>query len=269
MRRALIAAGLALALCQCHGASRDPGEPAASTPAIADRNLFAFLLDDAGGFTPLPGSPFPSGGQVSDVESFSAAPLRNLLFVANDATNSFSALKFDTQRGELVPLPGSPYRAEGTAPAETAISGNFLFVGNATTNTISSFRLRDDGVPLQVQGSPAPTGGDLVEGMTVDPLGRFVLTANANSNTVSVHRTAPARSRPCPELLSPSASCRTRSRAWRVTMPSSDCSPGAMPARPPRWRTRGRGPEPRSSPTSARTRPSSTSSSSIHGRAPG
>src|SRR5256885_5337421 len=191
MRRALIAAGLALALCQCHGASRDPGEPAASTPAIADRNLFAFLLDDAGGFTPLPGSPFPSGGQVSDVESFSAAPLRNLLFVANDATNSFSALKFDTQRGELVPLPGSPYRAEGTAPAETAISGNFLFVGNATTNTVSSFRLRDDGVPLQVQGSPAPTGGDLTEGMTADPLGRFVLTANANSNTVSVHRIAP------------------------------------------------------------------------------
>src|SRR5256885_6435085 len=231
MRRPLLAAALALALCHCRGANRDPGEPAPSTPAVADRNLFAYLLDGAGGFTPLPGSPFPSGGKVSDVESFSALPSRNLLFVASDATNSFSVLEFDTQRGDLVPLPGSPYRAEGTAPSETAVSGNFLFVGNATTNTISSFRLRDDGGPLQVQGSPAPTGGDLVEGMTIDPLGRFVLTANANSNTVSVHRIAPARSRLCPDLLSPASSCRTRSRST----PRASWSSGVAQRSRRRW----------------------------------
>ena len=190
MRRPLIAAGLAFALCQCRGSSQAPGDPPPSAPAVPDRNLFAYLLDDVGGLTPLPGSPFPSGGKLDDVESFSALPSRNLLFVANDASNSFSVLRFDTRSGVLGPLPGSPYLAEGQGPSETAVSGNFLFVGNAASNTISSFRLRDDGVPLHVDGSPAPTGGDLIEGMTVDPLGRFVLAANANSNDVSVLRIA-------------------------------------------------------------------------------
>jgi DNA-binding beta-propeller fold protein YncE len=191
MRRPLTAAGLALALCHCHGANQAPGARPASAPAIPDRNLFAYLLDDAGGLTPLAGSPFPSGGQLDDVESLSALPSRHLLFAASSASNSFSVLRFDTQRGELVPLPGSPYRAEGLAPSETAVSGDFLFVGNAASNTVSSFRLRDDGVPLQIEGSPAATGGDLLEGMTVDPLGRFVLVANANSSTISVLRIAP------------------------------------------------------------------------------
>jgi 6-phosphogluconolactonase len=190
MRRPLIVAGLALALCRCHGAGRAPGEPAPPAPAIPDRNLFAYLLDDAGGLTPLPGSPFPSGGQIDDVESLSALPSRHLLFVGNSVSNSFSVLRFDTGRGELVPLPGSPYRAEGLTTAETAVSGDFLLVGNATSNTVSSFRLRDDGVPLRVEGSPAAAGGDLMEGMTADPFGRFVLVVSANSNTISVLRIA-------------------------------------------------------------------------------
>src|SRR3954468_2879610 len=113
MSRPLIAMSFALALCQCRGASQGTGEPPASAPAIPDRNLFAYLLDDAGGLTPLSGSPFPSGGRMDDVESLSALPSRHLLFSANSASNSFSVFRFDTQRGELVPLPGSPYRAEG------------------------------------------------------------------------------------------------------------------------------------------------------------
>src|SRR2546430_5513751 len=121
MRRLLIAAGLGLALCHCHGASQAPGERAPSAPAIPDRNLFAYLLDDVGGLTPLPGSPFPSGGKLDDVESFSALPSRNLLFVANSASNSFSVLRFDTRSGVLGPLPGSPYLAEGQGPSETAV----------------------------------------------------------------------------------------------------------------------------------------------------
>jgi len=189
MRRPLLAAGLVLALCHCHAGSR-PEEAVPSAPAASDRNLFGFTLDGAGGFQPLPGSPFASGGKIDDVESLSALVSRNLLFVGNSATNSLSVLRFDTASGALVALPGSPYQAEGLSTAETATAGDFLFVGNATSNTVSSFRLREDGVPLRVAGSPAATGGDLIEGMTVDAEGRFVLVANANSNTLSVLRIA-------------------------------------------------------------------------------
>ena len=49
-------------------------------------------------------------------------------------------------------------RLRSVSEAETAISGDFLFVGNAASNTVSSFRLRDDGVPLHVGGSPAAAG---------------------------------------------------------------------------------------------------------------
>src|SRR5256885_5417833 len=139
MRRPLIAAGMALALCHCRGTSQAPGDPASSATAVTDRNLFAYLLDDVGGFAPLPGSPFPSGGKLDDVESFSALPSRNLLFVASSASNSFSALRFDTQSGALVPLPASPYLSEAQEPSETAVSGSLIFVGHATSHTISSF----------------------------------------------------------------------------------------------------------------------------------
>jgi hypothetical protein len=191
MRRLPAIAALALALGGCSKGREVPGVAAPSAAATPDRNLFGYVLDGAGGFSPLPGSPFASGGRIDDVESLSALPSRNLLFVANDLTSTFSVLRFDAAQGALVPVAGSPYQAEGNVAAETAVTGDFLFVGNATSNTVSSFRLRDDGVPLVVEGSPVATGGDLIEGMTVDPLGRFVFVASANSNTLSVLRIGP------------------------------------------------------------------------------
>ncbi|MFL5425085.1 MAG: lactonase family protein [Myxococcales bacterium] len=190
MRRLLAIVALALAAGGCSKAREIPGVPAPSAAATADRNLFGYVLDGAGGFAPLPGSPFASGGKIDDVESLSALTSRNLLFVGNDVTSTFSVLRFDAAQGALVPLAGSPYQSEGTVTAETGATGDFLFVGNATSNTVSSYRLRDDGVPLVIEGSPVPTGGDLIEGMTVDPLGRFVFVASANSNTLSVLRIA-------------------------------------------------------------------------------
>jgi 6-phosphogluconolactonase (cycloisomerase 2 family) len=190
MRRLFAIAALALSVGGCSKATDVPGVPAPSAAATPDRNLFGYVLDGAGGFAPLPGSPFASGGKIDDVESLSALPSRNLLFVGNDVTSTLSVLRFDAAQGALVPLLGSPYQAEGSVTAETAATGDLVFVGNATSNTVSSYRLRDDGVPLLVEGSPVATGGDLIEGMTVDPLGRFVFVASANSNTLSVLRIA-------------------------------------------------------------------------------
>ncbi|MFL5442274.1 MAG: hypothetical protein ACJ79W_24235, partial [Myxococcales bacterium] len=69
MRRLLAIAALALAAGGCSKAREIPGLPAPSAGATADRNLFGYVLDGAGGFAPLPGSPFASGGKIDDVES--------------------------------------------------------------------------------------------------------------------------------------------------------------------------------------------------------
>lgn len=189
------AAVLALALWSCTEipAAPDPqlatGAPP-SAPAVADRNLFVYALDGRGGLTPLAGSPFPSGGRIDDVESLSARDPHRLLFVASDASNSFSVLRFDHGSGALRPVAGSPFQAEGLQPSATETDGRFLFVGHAGSNTISTFRLGPQGIPNSVPDSPAPTGGQLLEGMTLDPRGRFLLTTNATSNNVSVLRIA-------------------------------------------------------------------------------
>src|SRR5262249_12442619 len=151
--------------------------PAASATAETDRDLFVYLLNDDGGFAPVAGSPFASGGRISDVEGLSTIPSHRLLFVAHDASGRLSVLGFDLATGALAPLPGSPYKPEAKAPAETVVSplgtlgGQFLFVANALGTSVSSFRVRGDGVPAPLPRSPVPTGGDTIEGMAISPNG--------------------------------------------------------------------------------------------------
>jgi hypothetical protein len=201
-RTAVIALAGTLARC---GDSATPAveqpvlTPAASATAVTDRDLLVYLLNDEGGFTPVAGSPFVSGGRISDVEGLSAIASRNLLFVANDATNSVSALSFDPATGALTPLPGSPYKSEGKAPAETVVnppgtlSAQYLFVGNSLGTNVSSFRLGSDGVPSPLPGSPVPTGGDAIEGMAISPNGKLIFVNHANTgrpDTLAVLRVA-------------------------------------------------------------------------------
>ena len=167
-----------------------------SVPATPDRNVFVYFLDDQGGMTPAFGSPFASGGRIDDVESLSALVSGDLIFMGNSLSNSFSVLQLDVERGEVLAIPGSPFRAEGMHPAETVVSpegtldGQFLFVGNARSNTVSTFKLRDDGVPSPSPSSPTPTGGELIEGMAIHPTGQFLFINNGDSDDVSVLQVA-------------------------------------------------------------------------------
>jgi 6-phosphogluconolactonase (cycloisomerase 2 family) len=221
LARRLVPMILASTLGACGSALREPPPPpdttlsltpAASATAVADRDLFVYLLNDDGGFTPVDGSPFVSGGRVSDVEGLSTIPSRLLLFVANDATDSFSVLGFNLSTGALSPLPGSPYKSEGKAPAETVVSAPYLFVANSLGTNVSSFRLRSDGVPSPLPGSPVATGGDSIEGMAISPNGKLIFVNHANKgrpDTLAVLRVgddgslSPAAGSPFPVVSLP------------------------------------------------------------------
>jgi len=166
-------------------------ERVASAPPVDERNLFVYLLEDADGeglgrLTPVTGSPFTSGGRFDDVESLSAAVARRLVFLGNSVTHTISVLQIDTTTGTLTRVPGSPFVAEGMAPAETAEHGSLLVVGNAGSATLSSFRVAGDGGLLRTAGSPVPTNGGLLEGMALDPAGRLVFVNDADLDHVAV-----------------------------------------------------------------------------------
>jgi len=58
------------------------------------------------------------------------------------------------------------------------LSGPFLFVGNGLSNTVSTFKLRLDGIPSPTDDSPVSNGGGLIEGMTIHPSGKWIFVNN-------------------------------------------------------------------------------------------
>jgi 6-phosphogluconolactonase len=139
-----------------------------------------------GALKPVPRSPFPAG---SFSLSVAVDPLDRFVYVATSGSypafnGSVSGYRI-AANGALKPVAGSPFTA-GILPFSVAvdISGRFVSVANADSNTISAYSIRPDGALTPVAGSPFPAGSEPIS-VAVDPLGRFVYVANYTSNTVS------------------------------------------------------------------------------------
>lgn len=114
-------------------------------------------------------------------------PSGKFVYVANDGSNNVSGFAINGD-GSLTAVPGSPFAA-GTTPQQGIVaSGQFVYVSNLGSNDVSAYTLSaGTGTLMPVAGSPftlAP-GGAAPESLTVDPGGRFLFTANMNSNNVS------------------------------------------------------------------------------------
>jgi 6-phosphogluconolactonase (cycloisomerase 2 family) len=158
----------------------------------------AVLRRGAGGrLTPVPGSPFPSGGSTP----LSLTAHNDLVYVANQAApfaNPAGAPNVTGFRlgrdGALTPVPRStvPFPAgRGPAQVEFSPGGETVVVTSGfqgeQASRVHGFKVRADGTLMEGPGSPAqPVGASGVVGFSWDPAGRRVYVSNFRGSAVTV-----------------------------------------------------------------------------------
>ncbi len=173
---------------------------------IGSSNISAFKIStDTGGLTPVPGSPFPSGGL--NVASLAATPNGRYLYAASFGSSNISAFAIASNgalvnsdsvamfkiasNGTLMSVPGSPFSAGGfggAADVEISCKSNLLFdpkFGGGTT--VAVFNIAFNGALAAIAGSPftfAPGSNSNVGVLTPD--GRHLEVSNQASNTITV-----------------------------------------------------------------------------------
>jgi 6-phosphogluconolactonase (cycloisomerase 2 family) len=142
--------------------------------------IFAFKRLGDGSLTPLPGSPFSTGGLGitptfklgpfdSDQEVI-ADPSRSLLFAVNGGSDTIAVFKTAAD-GTLTPVNGSPFPSGGSNPVSLGLAGNVLCVVNKDEDpdhpglflpNTTSFRVTDGGRLVRVPRSTIfdPLGSD-------------------------------------------------------------------------------------------------------------
>lgn len=142
--------------------------------------LFAFIL---GLTVSLTGNPI-----VFSQSNFTG---RAFLYINNnDFENSVSGFSI-AQDGRLQALPGSPFATGGLGAKRTGISGlcisrkgKLLFASNNSDNTLSAFRINNDGTLIRLS-NPVQTGGRFAAGVACNRQGTQVFVANVDSDTIS------------------------------------------------------------------------------------
>jgi 6-phosphogluconolactonase (cycloisomerase 2 family) len=139
----------------------------------AGNAIFAFRRAANGSLTPLPGSPFPTGGTGLNVDPTFALgpddsdqevivnPDHTLLFAVNGGSNDISVLRISAN-GSLSPVRGSPFPSGGATPVSVGLSNNILCVVNKSQNpgqpaqvlpNYTSFRVTGQGQLIAVPRS--------------------------------------------------------------------------------------------------------------------
>src|SRR5262245_42109572 len=166
-------------------------------------SVSAFSVAANGALTPVPGSPFLTGGTGSGFGFFAAnrittSIVKNFLYASNSGSNNVSAFSINPATGVLTAVPGSPFptgfisSGPGISLATTP-NDQFLIAANAGTVDITVYSIAANGALTAVAGSPfheAP-GGPL-DGIKVTPDGKFLVVARLNENAISMHRISSA-----------------------------------------------------------------------------
>lgn len=117
-------------------------------------------------------------------------PAGKFLFVANQGSSDISV--FSISSAALKEVAGSPFTTipagstipTGPSSVVVSASGNFLYVTNTFTNTVSAYSISGAGALSPLSGSPF-AAGTAPSGMTLPPTGAFLYVANTGSNNIS------------------------------------------------------------------------------------
>jgi hypothetical protein len=146
MRKSILSLGIA-ATCVVGSFSAlhasDSGEYVYVESNISAPNgnsIYAFRLGSGGNLTPLPGSPFLTGGAGEQNTGSNLGPFDSdqevitnpqgtLLFAVNAGSDSIAVFHINGD-GSLTPVNGSPFPSGGNDPVSLALNGNILYVAN-------------------------------------------------------------------------------------------------------------------------------------------
>jgi 6-phosphogluconolactonase len=146
----------------------------------------------SGALTALPGSPIATGTLPDSVAvgPFGIGLVGVLVANESDGTVSVFSIDNNTSHNGALTASGPPFPA-GNSPRALTIdpSGQFIYLADATSNTLSGFNgSTADGAPASngsaITGSPYATGSN-PSSVAVDPLDNFVYVANQGSNNIS------------------------------------------------------------------------------------
>jgi cysteine-rich repeat protein len=144
-----------------------------------------------GALTPVPGSPFATGGAggfIADIDSI--AVCRDLLFASNGSGNSVTVFRLDGATGALTAL-GAPYAA-GMCPTGLACTpdAEHLYIADFCANTITIFDVdATTGAMVANAGSPylLPLGSLNPFDLEIDPAGARLFVTQDFSGNVGVY----------------------------------------------------------------------------------
>ena len=157
---------------------------AASCPALDQ--ILVFAIGAGGTLTPVPGSPFSAGAFPPGIPmslEFDAASAHLFVGVAALSITGIVAVYDIAANGSITPIAGSPFQLAGAGLdsqfALLGADGNFLFVSNQDSASITSYTVAANGSLALVAGSPF-SGGGLVypAGMDTNPLGTFLFVVD-------------------------------------------------------------------------------------------
>jgi hypothetical protein len=172
---------------------------------VAGNSVIGYARAADGTLTPLPGSPYPTGGigfydpsyklgPFDTDQNLVADPDLGVLYTPNPGSNTIAALRFQRD-GSLRPLFGSPFPAFGSNPLSVAVNGFHLIIVNGdenpsapTPSATPSFRgdpIFGDGQIFPVPGGafPVPVGAAPGQALTTNTHG-FVFTQEFLGGTV-------------------------------------------------------------------------------------
>jgi YVTN family beta-propeller protein len=155
--------------------------------AAAANSISAFSVGTSGALTPVPGSPFATGGSGNGgfyyaSNGIAATTVGNFLFASDDQSNDIAAFSINTSTGALTAVPGSPfaYGTAGANPYGIALAvtpdGKFLYVGdggNGTSGDIWGFSIASNGALTPITGSPFAVPAS-VDGINVTRDGKYL-----------------------------------------------------------------------------------------------
>src|SRR5262245_10187697 len=158
-----------------------------------------FAVTGNGVLSPVPGSPFFTGGTGAAGGFFSANRATicsgtKFIYVANSGSNDVSGFSVDPATGSLALVSPKPFPTGSVGIAGIALActpdGRFLAAASSDSGDITMFRIGGDGALTPIAGSPFSAGSS-TDGIRISPDGNFLAAALVLINKVAMFKIQP------------------------------------------------------------------------------
>lgn len=154
-------------------------------------NITVFSIGANGALAPIPGSPFPAGGEPHGVRG---TPNGQFLSVALNNIDSVGMFSIAAD-GALTPVPGSPFASPAfglVAGVEVNGAGNVLLAAQETSSgtNVDVFSIAGSGALTLFQTSNNPAAGTGSSVALLSPNQQFLFITNQLSSSVTVFNVA-------------------------------------------------------------------------------